>query len=186
MGVHLRLTGGPLLSDAPTLTLLSNIGDVRKAGIELADVRLEWAMQIAELADPSKRITHLDSHHHVHGLAFLWDVYASLCRLWEVPGVPLSPEQRTHLERRGVRCVDFTEMRWTDGRQKTLQLMLLADFHRYDTVHLMTHPGEDDADLRAVSSMTAVRAQEFDVLMSAEFRGWLRGHDIEVIGYDKL
>jgi len=189
VGLHLRLSdGGPVLPAAEVPSLVGRDGRfprsreaVAMRHVEFAEARREW---LAQYFCSRFAPTHLDSHRHCHSITGIDTVYEELCYLWGCAGVPLSVDQRDRLRDRGVKCADFTEIRWTDGDERTLHRLLYGDFQIYTTVHLMTHPGYVDADLRNASGMVEVREREFRVLMSASFRGWLVNQQIEPVGYE--
>jgi predicted glycoside hydrolase/deacetylase ChbG (UPF0249 family) len=190
-GVHLRLTDGkPILPAALVPSLVDRTGNFAGSHIQVAarnvepdEVMREWRAQIAAFGFGA---THLDTHRHTHLISGIDGVYEDLCVDYRCAAVPLSDAQRERLRARGVPCADYTEIRWTEGHIDHLCILLYEDFQRYETVHLMTHPGVADAALRAASSMCESRARELAVLSSPEFRGWLRDQDIEVIGMDAL
>ncbi len=193
-GVHLRLTdGAPVLPASEIPSLVDRHGQfprsqqgVAMRNVEPEEVRREWRAQIDRFMTAGIRPTHLDSHHHVHSLLNLERVYADLCVEYGCAGVPFTERQASDLRQRGVRCADYYETRWTDGDLGTLQCLLLQDFEKYETVHLMTHPGYVDDELRGKSSMVEVRAREFLILAGSQFRGWLAANGIETIGMSDL
>lgn len=196
-GVHLRLTGRgrPLSPLALIPSLVDSSGNFPAGstpafllGLRPEEVRIEWDAQIRAFLRTNAvgAVTHLDSHHHVHGFMNLWDVYRDLCVSYGTAGVSLSSGQRTHLRALDIRCADFTETRWTDGMGKTLATLLAEDFKRCGSVHLMTHPGADDEALARVSTMTATRAAECRLLSSSGFQDWLKENEIEVIPFAEL
>ncbi len=73
VGVHLVLTAGePLLKNVPSLVgadgLFHKQGVVREGNIDPEEVEREWTAQIEKFLSYGLIPTHLDSHHHVHGL----------------------------------------------------------------------------------------------------------------------
>jgi predicted glycoside hydrolase/deacetylase ChbG (UPF0249 family) len=191
-GVHLRLTDGRPLAPAcrvPSLVNESGYFPVRAVQLNRLnpeEVLIEWREQVRQFTCWNAEPTHLDSHHHVHGLVPLRNVYADVCADVGAAGVPLSDQQRRQLRSRGVDCADVAEVRWTDGMLDTLQRLLTADFADFDSVHLMTHPGQNDGTLQSLSAMTATRESEYKVLMGPALRRWLRENDIETLGYADL
>jgi predicted glycoside hydrolase/deacetylase ChbG (UPF0249 family) len=195
MGVHLRLTDGePVLRAKQVPSLVDRQGKFATSQqacaqrhVDPEEVRREWKAQIESFLFWNNQLTHLDSHHHVHSLLALWDVYADLCKQFDVAGVALSQRQRYHLRAHGVKCADYAEIRWTDGKWDSLQRLLHEDFAAYETVHLMTHPGSaDDEELAGRSSMTTSRAAELELLTSENFAHWLNAEQIERVDMEAL
>lgn len=121
--------------------------------------------------------THIDTHHHIHRdprvfFEVLWIAVASpRCAV-----IPMDADQAREIRTAGLRCPDMMDTHWNPTKA-------LED---YDTVHLMTHPGYNDADLRAVSTMTGVRERELALLMSAAFRQSLADDGIQLITMEEL
>lgn len=105
VGVHLTLVAEqPLLPERTSL-----VGDDGRfpegAGallrrwlrgrIRSADVRAEWSAQIERVLDHGIRVTHLDSHQHVHALPGLAEVCLELAARYQIPfvRVPVEPLQ---------------------------------------------------------------------------------------------
>jgi predicted glycoside hydrolase/deacetylase ChbG (UPF0249 family) len=97
VGVHLTLVAErPLLKNVPTLIEEDGrfpaghgafvkrwtLGRVRRA-----DVRAEWAAQIERVLEQGIRVTHLDSHQHVHALPGLVDLALALAACYRIPFV---------------------------------------------------------------------------------------------------
>jgi predicted glycoside hydrolase/deacetylase ChbG (UPF0249 family) len=61
--------------------------------IRSADVRAEWSAQIERVLDHGIRVTHLDSHQHVHALPGLAEVCLELAARYQIPfvRVPVAP-----------------------------------------------------------------------------------------------
>ena len=191
-GVHLRLTDGyPLCAKVPSLVGDNDRFPDSREAVATSDppdpkeVLMEWRAQIDQFIHWWGTPTHLDSHHHVHGLMSLRSLYARLCVRYNVAGVPLSDSQRDGLRALGVKCADRA-ITWATGSRPALEGLLKAAFANYRTIHLATHPGYLDDDLRRRSGMTHVREREREVLMDPTFKIWLRAEGIELIGYADL
>ena len=150
-------------------------------------VRRSWLSQVERFCHiSSSPPTHFDTHHHVHGKEDLFPVYLELCAFYGVACVPLIPAHRHDARRAGVRCCDHANIQWVDGQRSTLENLLKIDFSWAKTVHLMTHPGYVDDDLRRYSTMTLVRERELEILRDPTFEVWLRSEGIERISYEQL
>ncbi len=193
-GLHLRLTdGAPVLPAAEVPSLVGPDGNFRNSQQAVADnppdldeLRAEWRAQIRLFLACGATPTHLDTHRHTHALPGVSKVYEELCDALHVAGVGLSQAQVRRLRDRRVSCADYAEIRWVDGNARTLTRLLDEDFRKYSTVHLMTHPGYDDAELRARSTMNAVRQRELGVLMDPALRETLQSWGVEVVGMRAL
>jgi len=185
-GVHLRLTDGvPALSPRLIPSLVTNGLFPRQrhqiGAVDPKEVKAEFEAQIRDHELPP---SHLDTHSHSHSIPEVFEVYAELCQRYHCPGVPLTARQRTILRQMGVRTADYAEIRWVGNR--ALPPILQGDFERYETVHLMCHPGYADDELRARSTMCEAREREMEYLLSQEFRQFLNAENIQLIGMADL
>lgn len=152
-----------------------------------SELQKTWMKQIERFLARSKYPpTHFDTHHHVHANEQAFKIYLELCASYGVACVPFASWQAHDARRVGVSCADHSQIRWIDGQRLTLERLLKVDFAWARTVHLMTHPGYVDDDLRHQSSMTFVRECEFEVLTDPSFDLWLRSEGIEKVGMNAL
>jgi predicted glycoside hydrolase/deacetylase ChbG (UPF0249 family) len=98
IGVHLNLTvGSPLARSVPSL--LGADGQFNRLGtvlrrlasghLRLAEVEREWAAQIEALLATGRRLTHIDSHVHLHAWPRLSGVAFRLARRYGIGAVRL-------------------------------------------------------------------------------------------------
>ncbi len=95
VGVHLTLVAEkPLLPGQSSLTesdgrFPAGAGALMQrwllGGIRMAEVQAEWSAQIERVLDHGIRVTHLDSHQHVHALPWLADVSRQLAARYHIP-----------------------------------------------------------------------------------------------------
>jgi predicted glycoside hydrolase/deacetylase ChbG (UPF0249 family) len=186
-GVHLRLTDGrPILPANFVPSLVTGDGSFPRHRHQMGkvrplEVRHEFEAQIREHHLPP---SHLDTHCHSHAIPEVFEVYAELCQFYHCAGVALDARQTCILRQMGVRCADFAEIRWT-GRGD-LAALLREHFERYETVHLMCHPGYVDDELRSRSSLAEAREAETEILLSGAFREFLAREEITLIGMEDL
>lgn len=97
LGVHLTLVAErPLLPGGSSLTGADGrfaagagafLGRWLAGGIRRADVRAELAAQIERVLDRGIRVTHLDSHQHLHALPGVLDIVLELAGRYHIPFV---------------------------------------------------------------------------------------------------
>lgn len=102
VGVHLTAVGGrPLLGRRSGLTGTSGrfpegYGEFVRAwlggGIRPADVQAEWAAQIERVLQQGIRVSHLDSHQHLHALPGLAERVFALADRYQIPFVRVPVE----------------------------------------------------------------------------------------------
>lgn len=178
IGVHLVLTSGKPVTDAPSL--VDSSGQFKlsnryaselseKNTIDLDEVAAEWSAQIERFADRAGRPHHLDSHHHIHMYEPLAPVVHHLAEKFDLPvrsgkqiGVKSVGDQFNDGFYKDAVSVDF--FRKLYERHK----------HEPGTIEVMAHPAYIDATLKTYSSYQNERLSEYDVLTSQELlrSGW--------------
>ncbi|UOY91009.1 chitin disaccharide deacetylase [Ectobacillus sp. JY-23] len=165
VGIHLTLTCGKPVSDAPSLTKADGTFRLsNRYGDETVDViaaEQEWEAQIHKFLSYGLEPSHLDSHHHIH----CWEpLFPVIQRLSQKYGLPvrngfspekainrLSDELRTDFYGDGVTLDYFNKLESTTG----------------SVIEIMCHPAYVDAELRRLSSYCDKRADEAKVLINS-------------------
>lgn len=216
VGLHLNLTQGapvspreavPTLWDARTgafYPLVRLVQRVLTGRLSPAHVAFECAAQLARLRAVGIRITHIDSHHHIHVLPGLWEPVLSVVRDAGIRGVrvPLEPVTgsgvqaavklsavrlawRVASRRQGGRDLrrseHFRGMALLGARDFQARFLALLDGLGSGTTEVVVHPGYVDDDLVAWDHYTVPREQELAALCSAELRARLGRGDIELV-----
>jgi chitin disaccharide deacetylase len=183
-GVHLQLTSGTPLAPAeqiPSLVDPSNgkFLDPRKGGKpNPQEVELEWRYQIEAtqraLGGP---VTHLDSHHGMHRMPELFEVYLKLAR--EL-GVPIRGAQgeigqrmrRDHIAGSTTLVRDWTGtgLGATDLQEKVKQAIQANP--EDVAIEVIVHPGYNDPYLAAHSSLAEGREWDHSGLLELAQEGW--------------
>jgi predicted glycoside hydrolase/deacetylase ChbG (UPF0249 family) len=91
-GVHLNITEGPPLSSPDRLRpLLDESGRLRRAIFDLRPdhalaeaIEVEWGAQVESLYARGLRVTHLDSHEHVHTIPALFFAFKAVQRRFRI------------------------------------------------------------------------------------------------------
>lgn len=196
VGLHLRLTDGAPVSRPAEIPSLVNADGrfpssregVRTLRVAATDVEREWRAQMAMFLRSGVKPTHIDTHHHSHGLAEVAPVYVQLAAEWGVAGVPVGESSALRLRSAGVRCADEAETGWNvfAVQESVLDRVGRIFASGRSSAHLMTHPGYIDEALIGRSSMVHSRRAELALLLSPEFRRALHDDGIELIGMDAL
>ena len=194
VGVHLALSSGrPVLPADQVPSLIDESGafprDYRFAvmNADLREVEAEWQCQIETALGYGLNLTHLDSHHHIHLHPKFTPVAVRLAQVYgigalrsaSVPDLETPVHQFTSIitareagesgrliRKSGLKTVD----RLLTG------LKSLADLPRdfQGVAELCCHPGYDDGELQAISSLTAAREEELLYLLSEHFEAALQ------------
>ena len=201
-GVHLQLTseGKPIspFNDIPSLVNKATGNFLPKENLvnaNLSEVELEWSRQVELgyelLGGPP---THLDSHHGVHRLPNLMDVYLSVATKFGL-AVRGGLRSDTEFEKKrklarilGTSCLIRD---WT-GRFLDTDILLAklseakAQCQRGDVIELVTHPGYCDDYLISISGLNTAREHDLHVLKkiaNKDFRGL---NNIVLVKYPSL
>jgi len=204
VGLHLNLTAGAPLTAAPSLTdsstgrfysLSALVARAFTGRLDPTDVAAECAAQLTRLRDAGVRVTHVDSHRHVHVLPGIWGVVIETARREGVPvvRVPLEPFSAARARWRALIKQTALVAAWSiaarsggaavarhadrfygislqgDPRFLTRVLALL-DRLEPGTTELMVHPGHPDGDLAGWDDYRAPRAVELAALTSPVVR----------------
>jgi predicted glycoside hydrolase/deacetylase ChbG (UPF0249 family) len=111
VGLHLNLTAGAPLSAAPSLThrrtgrfhsLPALVARALTGRIDPADVAAECVAQLTRLREAGSRVTHLDSHRHVHVLPGVWRAVVECARRHGIPAVRVPLESLAPAQRAGA------------------------------------------------------------------------------------
>lgn len=127
------------------------------------EVEREWAAQIEKFLSYGLKPTHLDSHHHVHGLPILHDVLERLANKYNVP-IRRCEEERAVRPFSDVFYSDF----YADGVTEDYFVKLKERVQGEQTVEIMVHPAYIDPELVKRSSYVMDRVKELRILTESE------------------
>jgi predicted glycoside hydrolase/deacetylase ChbG (UPF0249 family) len=211
IGAHLALVDGtPLLPARSVPTLVTGDGRFRhswrpfivaclQGQVSLAEVERELTAQIERVRDQGVRLTHLDTHKHVHLYPPLFAIVARLAARFAIPVVRVPYEPGSWLNaalwawaRRndrtaaalGVRTPHFLG-RLDTGVLSRDALRRLVPAIGPGVTELMLHPGYVDDELRRLPTrLVESRLEEVALLCSLETRALLAGERIHLVRHD--
>jgi predicted glycoside hydrolase/deacetylase ChbG (UPF0249 family) len=179
IGAHLQLTSGtPILPSHSVPSLVRNDGNFPARRKEIQNPKMEeslaeWQAQIESLLGAGIEPTHLDSHHHVHGLPAVFPAFCELARRYSLPARSLDADMTRKLRAAGVPCIDRTLTGWYGGElsAKTLVRLLQEGVREYpeaESFEVTCHPGFADDSLPSLSGYVSEREVELAVLCDAD------------------
>lgn len=196
LGLHLQLTSGrPVLPYEQVPSLVDAQGYFRKRNEQVApdvdDVVREWDAQVALFCETFGFVpNHLDSHHSVHDIDRVGDVYLALAARLNVPvrrGRIYA--DAAHRVQFGVKGPEGVVSGWTGQGLgvEGLKREILAGFAQgVGTLEVVCHPGYSDEGLRAMSSLHDQREDDLRALKELVLSGWYEAENIRLSGYRHL
>ncbi|GKU83753.1 chitin disaccharide deacetylase [Niallia sp. NCCP-28] len=170
VGVHLVLTWGkPLSNNVPSL--IDENGNFKKQqavygnpqSIDLVELEQEWTAQIERFIQAGLEPTHLDSHHHVHGIKGFYPVIKKLSDSYQIPV--------RHAGSHFKQIQTVTDLLLTDFYGETAVPDYFIELGNrvkdVSSVEIMTHPAYLDHELLQGSSYNQQRVKETSILKSA-------------------
>lgn len=222
LGIHLNLTSGaPILPPEDISTLVGTDGCFssveaifeKTSTYNLMQIEKEWRAQIISFVIKFGRPDHLDSHHHVHLLPRLFELFITLAGELQIPvRMPITPDLIPEVEDLGdfkglgsritsemlaedIKIIQYSGVRFPDY---FLENFLPVLYEKPDlikstiknlpvgTTELMCHPAYVDSALRQISHYVEERDLERKSLERKEFYKLLSGYGIDLVRFNKI
>ena len=190
IGAHLQLTSGT--SVLPAELVPSLVGQDGKFPAHRKTIRdprteeilAEWQAQLECLFRVGIIPTHLDSHHHVHGLPGVFPAFCELARRYSLPARSLHLDMTRGLREDGVACADQTLTDWYGGELSVNTLLQVLTEGALknpgaERFELMCHPGLVDDSLSSLSRYVDDRELELATLCDANLQ-----QELSAAGFD--
>lgn len=184
-GVHMTLSCyKPVLDTHKTIVdengmFFRRITDEVIDTMNLDEVYEEFCAQIEKVMAKTK-ITHLDSHHHVHTLEKLRPVIEKILKKYDLPirgGFEYSLDYD--------KIVPMIDSFYSDNVEENYFEKNIDEIKKYDVVDLMSHPAYVDDFVLQSTSYSIARTKEHKILTSEEVTEFLNQH-IELSNYSNL
>jgi predicted glycoside hydrolase/deacetylase ChbG (UPF0249 family) len=193
IGLHVALTGGRTATPAarvPTLVDAQGRQPPKPEGLEGArpeEIAAEVEAQFGRFVEVfGRKPTHLDSHHHSHRRA---DVFEAVCSLARREGLPVrnagSGMERA-LREFSLRTNDAFEESFFDQGVSVEHLVSIIEALPDGSTELMCHPAHRDAELAASSSYASVRVRELEALCHPLVKAAIERADIRLVTFADL
>ena len=215
LGVHLTLVGEAPLLAAGSLPTLARDGrlpaDFRSlffrlmlGRIRMSEVEAEMAAQVGRARDAGLRVTHLDSHQHVHlhpallpavlGIARRFGIGAVRAPSRSVSGAGLRPALIGLASRLAARRLRAADVRTPDtlvgiaetGGLDEARLQVVVSSLPEGTSELVCHPGAGDGPIAAAYAWGFRWDAEAAALTAPAVRETLRREAVQLIAYRDL
>lgn len=197
-GLHANLTKGRPLTQFPSRWLDGEGNFASKLlyspeggpALPYDAVCAELTAQLQCLLDAGVKVSHIDSHHHVHGFATVLAVVEDLASKHGLAARPASEWMARRFNKQGIRRPDvlitgfFGKNNISCARLE--ELLGAAASSGAQSVEVMCHPGLSAGLPEDFSSYREERDEEMAVLCSGELAAWLKGNDITIVNYAQL
>ncbi len=184
VGVHLILTGGSPVTKCDSLCTnnsfykLDQISEVMD-NFDFNELKTEFKGQIDKIVNQGIQITHLDGHHHIHTFDRVIDIVKELASEYNLV---IRNVKNDSLEESCY--VANCDINFYDTEISKEYIINLKD--KYKVVELMCHPAKHDGLLERISSYSARRVQEFDILTNKDLKDELNKLGVTLITYRDL
>ncbi|WP_350344081.1 chitin disaccharide deacetylase [Proteinivorax tanatarense] len=193
LGLHLTLTSGsPILPPEKVPTLVDSRGKFYRSidrllkVMDIEDVKKELEAQTAFYINYGLKLSHIDSHHHVHTHEVIKQIVAQIALKNRVPVRQTNEEMKNWLRGLGVATTDTCIMDFygEDISVEKLKEHILSA--KNGIIEVMSHPGYVDCNLKKISSYNLQREQELSILKDNQFMEWLSENKIELVSFTDI
>lgn len=193
MGLHLTLTcGNPISEIKQVISLVDNSGKFYKRRnklfpkMKLEEVRIELENQIKAFLNTGLKLTHLDSHHHIHMYDGIREIVADLAKNYDIPLRAPNKETKKYLSIHDIKTSDYFSMDFYGDDVSMENLKRIIEDFPEGIVEIMAHPAYVDDDLTKISSYNTNRERELEILTNDDLKKWLKEKDIKLISFDEI
>lgn len=188
IGVHLALTiGKPLTSGLKTI--VDSEGNFFKISVieekipsfDENELETEFTAQIEKILNAGIKVTHFDSHHHVHMLPKINAMTVKLAKKYGVSirkikgfenDVPTTSEFSEKFYAGGVTVKGFEE--------------LINSYDNVESLETMCHPAIVDDELLGMSSYAKQRTEELNIVTCKDIKEFIESKGIKLVNYSDL
>ena len=190
VGVHLTLTCGKPILGKKVSSLIRNDGnfynlcDFENENVKIDENELydEWKTQIDKLYSLGIKLSHIDSHHHIHTFNQTAEIAKTLSKEYNLP------------VRNCNKAVDDNDINFLDLcnyepiRDMCFEIIesnILKNIE-FKKSEAMCHPAFIDSPLLEGSSFNIPRVREVDILCDPYMRELINKYDIELCNYNNI
>ncbi|ABR50265.1 YdjC family protein [Alkaliphilus metalliredigens QYMF] len=193
LGIHLTLTcGKPILPQQQVRSLVDEEGNFYRRStrllpvMKLDEVESELRMQIDTFLKCGLKISHLDSHHHVHMHDGILEIVAGLAKEYNLPLRQPSERAKKLYKEMNITTTDHFTLEFYGEGANLENLKTIINGFEKGILEVMVHPAYVDEDLKSISSYNNYRKKELEILTSGVLKVWLDQNNIQVISFEDL
>lgn len=189
-GVHLDLTEGhpliPRKSLFPIMIYLkrNRMDKVNKIidglNLDFKEIEKELQSQVAWLLEREISVTHLDSHHGIHGFPGINEIVLEIASRLKLP---VRHWQMNASLPKGIKGTDYFSEAFYGRNSTKKQFKKIVESYTSSSMEIMSHAGYAK---RSFNPKQPRRNKELKILTDLELKRWLLQEDVELIGYNDL
>lgn len=190
VGIHFVLTAGFPLAEGVN-SLVDETGRFHKMDKikELAtseDIRKEFRCQMDKFLSFGIKPTHIDSHHHVHGISKVLEVVREFALEYDIPVRALGEVCENYLK--GIATTDgFTGGFYGESEVNPESFINTIEKNKnFGSFEIMCHPGYLDEEILQKSSYAIPRTKELTTLTSDIVKNYMKENEIQLINFNDI
>ncbi|MDU2197361.1 MAG: carbohydrate deacetylase [Peptostreptococcaceae bacterium] len=200
VGVHLTLTCGKPILGKKVSSLIRNDGnfynlcDFENENVKIDENELydEWKTQIDKLYSLGIKLSHIDSHHHIHTFNQTAEIAKTLSKEYNLPvrncNKAVDDNDINFLELCNYEPIRDMSSKYISVREKCFEIIesnILKNIE-FKKSEAMCHPAFIDSPLLEGSSFNIPRVREVDILCDPYMRELINKYDIELCNYNNI
>lgn len=190
VGIHFVLTAGfPLAEGVPSL--VDETGRFHKMDKikEIAtseDIRKELRCQMDKFLSFGIKPTHIDSHHHIHGICKVLEIVREFALEYDIPVRRLGEVCENYLK--GIATTDgFTGGFYGDTEVNPEGFINTIEKNKnFGSLEIMCHPGYLDEEILEMSSYSIPRTEELSTLTSDTVKNYMKENEIQLVNFKAI
>ena len=200
VGVHLTLTCGKPILGKKVSSLIRNDGnfynlcDFENENVKIDENELydEWKTQIDKLYSLGIKLSHIDSHHHIHTFEQTSEIAKTLSKEYNLPvrncNKAVDDNDINFLDLCNYEPIRDMSSKYISVREKCFEIIesnILKNIE-FKKSEAMCHPAFIDSPLLEGSSFNIPRVREVDILCDPYMRELINKYDIELCNYNNI
>ncbi len=200
IGIHLTLTCGKPILEKSVNSLVKEdgyfygLGDFEKGMVNIDEDELysEWKAQIDRLYSLGVKLSHMDSHHHIHTFEKPAKIAKVLSGEYNLP-IRNCNRAKNNSEINFLDLFNYGVIRDMDTKYRTVREQCfeiieskILENIEFEKSEVMCHPAFLDSPLLEGSSFNVARIREVDILRDPYMKELISKYDIKLCNYKTI
>lgn len=194
LGIHLVLTTGLSLTHGKTISDSSGaflkqqelLKRLEQNEINLTEIEQEYEAQIEKAFRTGVKITHFDSHHHIHMNPVILPIFLKISKKYDVAVRMFQPADLLEGYHKIIVPAAFSQDFYGENATSEGLIKELELHKNFESFEVMCHPAYLDETILSGSSYNTARTKELSVLMSPGVLEYISEQKIELINFAGL